>query len=171
MKSKATTLEDSCDIVSTDAANHAPGTRTGSNLDQPSNKTRFQKSKAPPNSRDIVSGDDAPQPQSAKRLKNIEAQRAFRSRREELRSRANRHSQSETGATSKSSAFRRIKSWSWTTWLLNMAALAGVVALIITGFFAVRMYKLAIWTAQKDAVELCSNQQVCLSKQLYDHLC
>lgn len=82
-----------------------------------------------------------------RRLQNLEAQRAFRTRRAKV--------QGEEARLS--------RQWSWTTWLQNIAALAGLAALLITGFFAVRMYMLAMWTARKDAVGFCSNleQQVC----------
>jgi len=83
-----------------------------------------------------------------RKLMNIEAQRNYRIRR----------AKAQEGTQAKLS-----RQWSWTTWLQNIAAVAGLAALLITGFFAVRMYMLAMWTARKDAVGFCSNleQQVC----------
>jgi hypothetical protein len=83
-----------------------------------------------------------------RKLMNIEAQRKYRIKR----------AKAQEGTEAKLS-----RQWSWTTWLQNIAALAGLAALLITGFFAVRMYMLAMWTARKDAVGFCSNleQQVC----------
>jgi len=83
-----------------------------------------------------------------RKLMNIEAQRNYRIKR----------AKAQEGTEAKIS-----RQWSWTTWLQNIAALAGLAALLITGFFAVRMYMLAMWTARKDAVGFCSNleQQVC----------
>ncbi len=83
-----------------------------------------------------------------RKLRNIEAQRKSQIRRAEY----------QEGTKARSS-----RQWSWTTWLQNIAALAGLAALLITGFFAVRMYMLAMWTARKDAIGFCSNleQQVC----------
>jgi len=83
-----------------------------------------------------------------RQLTNLEAQGKYRIK----------DAKTQEGMEAKSS-----RQWSWTTWLQNIAALAGLAALLITGFFAVRMYMLAMWTARKDAVGFCSNleQQVC----------
>ena len=85
----------------------------------------------------------------SKRARNLEAQRAFRRRRDRLQK-------------AKASASRLSKKWRWTTWFQNIGAMAGFVALIVTSFYAVRMYRVAMWTARKDAVGLCSTQQVCI---------
>lgn len=94
-----------------------------------------------------------------RKLMNLEAQRSYRVK----------HAKARERMAAKSS-----RQWSWTTWLQNIAALTGLASLLITGFFAVRMYMLAMWTARKDAVGFCSNleQQVCNlhGSQRYDRL-
>ena len=94
--------------------------------------------------------------QTRRREMNLEAQRHYRER---VKRHSRRSRSTETLSSSRALPILYPRP-SLSTVLQNLAALTCLVALIITGFYAVRMYRLAMWTAWKDAIVLCQSSQV-----------